>query len=390
MAYDALVLGLGGMGAAALAHLARRGARVIGVEQDDVPSERGSSVGETRVIRKAYYEDPRYVPLLERAYVLWRELEEGQAEELFVRTGCLNLGPADHEAIAGVLASAAQHGLAHERLDEREVRARFPALAPAPGDVGVFEEDAGFLRVEACTRAHVRAALERGAEVRTRARVVAVSAAGGEVRAVLDDGTRLVAGRLVLAAGPWLAAAPALRALVGDLPLVVTRQVQLWFRPRAPELARPPAMPAFIHFLGGGRAFYGLPFDCAAAAREPGLKVCRHHGGEPTTPEGIDRTLRPADEETVRGYLRAHLTSGDGPLLRARVCMYTCTPDLHFVVGRVSDAPPVVVLGGFSGHGYKMASVIGEIAAGLALDGATPFDLSMFAPSRFAGAMGRP
>ncbi|HEY8086562.1 MAG TPA: N-methyl-L-tryptophan oxidase [Polyangiaceae bacterium] len=377
---DVLVLGVGGMGAAALAHLASRGLSVIGVEQDRVPSERGSSVGETRVIRKAYAEDPRYVPLLERAYVLWRALEAESGEALFVRTGCLNIGPPGHPAIAGVLASVARHGLPHQHLQADELRARF-ALEPAAGDEGIFEEDAGFLRVEACTRAHARRAQSCGAELRTRTPVCALDVTAGGVRATLADGETLSADRAVVAAGPWLGSAPALREVARALRLTVERQVQLWFRPTEPARARPPTLPAFIHFTPRG-AFYGIPPDDAPGL-EPAVKVCRHHGGEATTADALDRAVRPDDEETVRAYLRAHLPAAAGPLVRSRVCMYTNTPDEHFVVGALARWPHVVVLGGFSGHGYKMASVIGEIAADLLTEGRCAFDLTMFDPARF-------
>jgi sarcosine oxidase len=377
---DALVLGVGGMGAAALAHLASRGLSAVGVEQDDAPGERGSSAGETRVIRKAYAEDPRYVPLLVRAYELWRELEARSGQALFERVGCLNLGPGDHPAILGVLESARRHALPHARLPADEVRARF-SVVPRAGDVGVYEEDAGYLRVEACTRAHVGWALAAGARLVARTRVERLEIGSRSVRAFLDDGSAIEARHLVVSAGAWLASTPAFAALVPGLPLVVERQVQLWFAASSPERVRAPALPAFIHFLGD-RAFYGIPADPAHPA--PAVKVCRHHGGEPTTPEALDRSLRPEDERQVRAYLEAHLPAADGLLLRSRVCMYTCTPDEHFVVGATRAAPHVVVLGGFSGHGYKMASVLGEIAADLVQARTSRFDLGMFSPGRFA------
>jgi sarcosine oxidase len=380
-AYDVLVVGVGGMGAAALAHLAApaRGLAVVGVEQDEVPSARGSSAGETRVIRKAYAEDPRYVPLLVRAYDLWRELEARSGERLFERVGCLNLGPAEHAAIRGVVESVARHGLPHEVLDADGVRARF-AVVPRAGDVGVFEEDAGFLRVFACTQAHARWAVASGAELRTGVRVTELDVHASGVTARLDDGTTIDAGHAVVSAGPWLASAPALRGVARALRLAVERQVQLWFDPAAPEAVRPPRLPAFIHFVEGG-AYYGIPPDDAHPS--PAVKVCRHHGGETTTADAVDRALRPADEADVRAYVRAHLPAADGPLVRSHVCMYTNTPDEHFVVGALPDAPHVVVLGGFSGHGYKMASVVGEIAADLVVSGRSAFDLGMFSPARF-------
>jgi sarcosine oxidase len=370
--FDVLVLGVGGMGAAALAHLAGRGIKVVGIEQDDVPSLFGSSVGQTRIIRKAYFEDARYVPLLHRSYELWRELEAGSGQSLYMRTGCLNLGPAKHRDIEGVLESVRVHGLPHELLDESALRERFP-FVPARGDIGVFEEDAGYLRVEACTEAHAKLAIRRGAELRTNTRVAQVDLASHAVRATLENGELVEARSLVLSAGPWL---PKLGLAEGLPPLVVTRQVQLWFGARADfPNAR---MPAFIHFTGD-RAYYGLPMTNDGA---PGVKVCRHHGGEPTTPEALDRALRPSDEADVRRYIDAHLPGAAGPVVHSRVCMYTTTPDSNFVVGLHPRHPNVVVLGGFSGHGYKMASVMGEIAADLATTGRTAHDIALFDPAR--------
>jgi len=368
---DVIVLGVGGMGAAALAHLAGRGLRAIGIERDDVPSLRGSSVGQTRIIRKAYFEDARYVPLLHRAYELWRELDAS----LYVRTGCLNLGPPEHPDIRGVLDSVRTHGLPHERLDADDVRRRFPAFDPASGDVGVHEEDAGYLRVEASTEAHAARARASGAELRTRTIVRSVTIADDSVRVTLDSGGELTAKHLVVAAGAWLGT---LAELATDLPaLTVTRQVQLWFRPQNEELARAPTMPAFIHFVGE-RAFYGVPLTGS------GVKVCRHHGGEVTSADALDRALRPEDEHDVRGYIGAHLRNADGPLVHSQVCMYTSTPDHHFVVGLHPRWRHVVVLGGFSGHGYKMASVIGEIAADLVERGQSRHDIALFDPARRA------
>lgn len=380
--FDVLVLGVGGMGAAALAHLASRGARVAGVEQHSVPNDRGSSTGETRVIRKAYFEDPRYVPLIERAYTLWNELEKHTGEELLVRTGCLNFGPSEHVAIRGVRESVALHGLPHDTLDHHAIGGRFPAFVPADGDVGIFEEDGGFLRVEACTDAHARRAVESGARLLTGQRVVALDVTERLVTAHLDDGAAISADRVVVSAGPWLASTPALAPIAARLPLRVTRQVQLYFRPEDPEIVDADSMPVFIHF-DGDRAFYGVPLHGEHGA-EPALKVCQHGGGElVTSADDLDREVHERDIAPVRDWMRDHLPDGDGELVRARVCMYTSTPDGHFVVGALRAMPNVIVLGGFSGHGYKMAPVIGEVAADLAMGRASPFDLALFSPERF-------
>ncbi len=383
---DVLVLGVGGMGASALAHLAARGLRVVGVEQGDVPNDRGSSTGETRVIRKAYYEDPRYVPLLHRAYASWAELEKRVGDELYVRTGCLSFGPRGHASLDGVRASVDQHGLPHEVLSASRLRERFPAFAPGPDDEGIYEEDAGFLRVEACTRAYATIAREDGAELVTGVRVSALELAKGRVTAALSNGRVVVARRLVVSAGPWLASSEVTRELRADIPLEVTRQVQLFFEPasgRAHEVL-PGAFPAFLRF-DEDRAFYGIPLHGEGGAPRA-LKVCRHHGGIPSTPETLDREVHASDVDDVRAFVARYLPAGDGPLLRSRVCMYTNTPDGHFVVGRHPAHANVVLLGGFSGHGFKMASVLGEIAASLSVDESPPFDLGLFSPTRFASA----
>lgn len=363
---DVVVVGVGGLGAAAAHHLARRGLSVLGLERATVPNALGSSHGRTRVIRKAYFEDPRYVPLLERAYVLWDALAAEHGAPLLRRTGCLELGAPDHPCITALLACARAHGLAHELLDAAAVRARFPAFAPGEGEVAVFEADGGVLRVEDCTRAHATLARAAGATIEEGVEVAALDPVAATVR--LADGSTRAAGHLVVTAGAWL---PTLL----PLPVTVERQVQLWFSPPRD----PGRFPAFIHFTTAGN-FYGIPGESAA---DP-IKVCRHHGGALTTAAALDREVHAADEATVRGHLARHLPSLDGPRVDAAVCMYANTRDEHFLVGALPGAPRTIVVGGGSGHAYKMASVLGEVAADLVVDGRSRFDLELFAPGRFA------
>lgn len=364
--FDVVVVGVGGLGAAAAFHLAGRGLSVLGLERSTVPNALGGSHGRTRVIRKAYFEDPRYVPLLERAYVLWDALSAEIAAPLLRRTGCLELGAPDHPCIEALLACARQHGLRHERLDADEVRRRFPAFAPAEGEVAVFEADGGVLRVEDCTRAHATLARARGAVIEEGVEVASIDPVAATVR--LSDGTNVSAGHLIVTAGAWL---PTLL----PAPIVVERQVQLWFSP--PRDLGP--FPAFIHFTGLGN-FYGIPGEAGDAP----VKVCRHHGGLATTADALDRAVHDADEAVVRGHLSRHLPSLDGPRADAAVCMYANTPDEHFLVGSVPGAPRTLVVGGGSGHAYKMASVLGEVVADLVVEGRAPFDLGLFALDRFA------
>jgi sarcosine oxidase len=373
--FDCIVLGVGGMGSAACYHLACRRQHVLGLEQFEIPHEHGSSHGHSRVIRKAYFEDPRYVPLLHRAFELWRALERESGEKLLHITGGLNIGPPDHACIRGVLESVRRHGLPHAVLDAAEVRRRFPAIRPVGDVIGVHEMEAGFLRPERCVTAHVEGARRHGAEIRTGQRVSAIDWTGNEVRVTSGDGIHRAA-KLVVTAGPWLPS-----VLPIGLPLRVERQVQLWFQPREPAIFEPGRMPVFICFLND-RSYYGVPaFDGR------GVKVCRHHGGATVTPDTVDRTVTRADKDDVRSFIRTHLAPLDGPSQDGKVCLYTNTPDEHFIIGPSPALERVVIAGGFSGHGFKFAGVVGEIVADLVISGTTKHDIAMFAPTRFERAV---
>ena len=381
--FDSIVIGLGGMGAAACFHLARRGQRVLGLEQFDIPHDLGGSHGSSRVIRLAYFEDPRYVPLVRRAYQLWHELEIVANERLIVSTGGIDLGRADCEAMIGVQAALREHQIPFELLDGDAVRRRFPAFQPPADHVGIFQSEAGFVIPERCTIAHLEAAMRQGARCQARERVTAWNTANGRVIVTTDRGS-YESRRLIVTAGAWLP------ELLRDLaiPIHVERQVMAWFCPERPDDFEVGRMPVFIHHLTShdcrtlglasradspAAAFYGVPHH-----GRPGVKVCRHHGGALTTPSAIDRTPRQADEDELRAYLARCMPGANGPLMAVKVCMYDNTPDQHFIVDRHPRHAEVIVAGGFSGHGYKFASVIGEIAADLALDGRTAHPIGCF------------
>ncbi len=368
--YDVIVVGVGGMGSAACYHLARRGVRVLGIEQFEIPHERGSSHGHSRVIRKAYFEDPRYVPLLHRAYELWRELEAESGEKLLHITGGINIGPPEHACIRGVRESVRLHQLSHEVLDAAEIRRRFPALRPGDGVIGIHEMDAGYLLPERCVMSHVAGARRHGAEIVTGLRVSAIEWTAGEVRVATADGT-VSAEKLVVTAGAWLPA-----VLPIGLPLRVERQVQLWFQPRDGAIFGAGRMPVFIYFLAD-RSYYGIPaFD------ERGVKICRHHGGATVTPESVDRVVSRADKDDVRGFARTYVAPVDGPG-EGKVCVYTNTPDENFIIGVSPVSERVIVAGGFSGHGFKFASVVGEVLGELVTTGRATMDVGMFSVGRF-------
>lgn len=370
--FDVIVVGLGAMGSAACCALARQGLATLGIEQFDIGHEFGSSHGHTRVIRKAYFEDPRYVPMARQAFTLWRALEAASGEELLHASGCLNLGPPAHPCVQGVRTSAEKHGLPFEMLSAAEIHVRWPAMEPNPGDVGVYEEDAGFLYPEKCIAALVAAARSQGCRFEIRRRVMQWRPDGDSV-VVETDGGEHRCRHLVITAGPWL---PQLAANL-RLPLRVERQVQTWFNPRRPELFAVGHFPIFIHFLGD-RSYYGIP-----AGERPWVKIARHHGGLFTTADTVNRSVTPADEADIRCYIQRHLPFADGPLMEAKVCLYTNTPDDHFIIDRHPDSANVVIAGGFSGHGFKFAPVVGQMLCDMVVRGSDQPPMDMFSIGRF-------
>lgn len=372
--YDVVVVGVGGMGSAALHALARRGARVLGIEQFDIAHDRGSSHGDTRIIRKAYFEHPDYVPLLHRAYELWSELEEAAGVALFDRCGFLTVGRPDSASIAGLEACYALHAMPHERLDGRELGERFPQLRAEPGAVAFFDPLGGYLRVEDCVAAQVAQARAAGAAVRTGTSVTSWKAVDGGV-AVRTGGDEITAGALVLTAGAWLRDE---LARVG-VAVEVWRKVLFWYETGEKEPFLPAALPTFYVEKDYGH-FYGFP-----SVNERGLKAAEHLAVTPIDdPDTLERALLPGDEPPVGRFI-AETFPGvlAGPVSHA-VCMYTMTVDGHFVIDRHPLHPQVVVAGGFSGHGFKFAAVVGEVTAELVLDGAARQPIGFLGLARFA------
>lgn len=372
-----IVIGLGGMGSAAAAQLAARGQRVLGLEQFQPAHAFGSSHGGSRVIRLAYFEHPSYVPLLLRAYELWERLERDSGRSLLTITGGLMIGAPDSDVVSGSLRSAREHGLAHEVLEPAEIRRRFPPFMPQPGVVALHEGRAGVLRPEAAIHAHLERARAGGADLRFDQRVVdwqALPSGGVEVRTTHD---RHQAGRLVLAPGAWASAMFRLPAL----PLEVERQVLFWFDPAGGAGAyAADRFPIYIWDLGEGVQFYGFPAD------EAGVKVAffRTGGAARCTADTVDRTVAPEEVRAMRQALVPGLPAlASGTLVKTVTCMYTLTPDHHFAIGLHPHHPDVVIASPCSGHGYKFASVVGEVLADLAIDGTTRHRIDLFSPARF-------
>lgn len=372
--FDAIVVGVGGMGAAACFHLARRGYRVLGLEQFDIPHEYGSSHGVTRIIRLAYYEDPSYVPLLRRAYELWRDLEAGCGERLLWTTGSVDASDRDGAVFRESLRSSLQHDLDHEILTSAELTARFPAYRLPPNHMALFQPDGGFLLPERCIVAHVTGAQEAGAVIRAREPVRGWDTTRGGVRVETNKG-RYAADRLVLAAGAWTGKlAPDLAPLTQP-----ERQVLAWLQPTRPDLFVPARFPVFNLAVVEGR-YYGFPVFAV-----PGFKFGRyHHRDEPADPDALDRAPNAADEAILRQFAARYFPEGAGPTMALRPCMFTNTPDEHFILDRLPAAPQVIVASPCSGHGFKFCSVVGEILADLVAHDATRHDIRLFRLDRFA------
>jgi sarcosine oxidase len=376
--YDVIVVGLGGMGSAAAYHLAARGQRVLGLERFGPAHNRGSSHGGSRITRQSYFEDPAYVPLLQRSYELWDKLKQDSGRDVITLTGGVFIGRQDSLTFSGSLRAAREWDLPHEILDAATVRKRFPTLDPADDEVALYEDRAGFVRPESTVVAHLQLAERHGAVLHYEEPVQRWEARpGGGVTVVTADGY-YTADRLVICPGAW---APELLADLG-IGFKVERQVMYWFQPTTGVGPyRPDRHPIYIHEDATGSQIYGFP---AIDGAEGGAKVAFFRRGIVTTPDTIDRQVHPEEIQTMSDRLGSILPSLPGRYLTAATCMYTNTPDEHFVIATHPEHEQVTVACGFSGHGFKFVPVVGEIVADLATTGTTEHPISLFDPRRAA------
>ncbi|GAA1467423.1 N-methyl-L-tryptophan oxidase [Microbacterium thalassium] len=378
--HDVIVIGLGSMGGAAANELAARGADVLGLETYEPGHEFGSAHGGSRIVRQSYFEDPQYVPLLRRAYDGWRRLEADSGRRIMTLCGGIYIGDPDELTFAGSLAAAREHGLAHEVLDAVEVRRRFPTIDPADDALAVYEADAGYVRPEETTIANAEVAARRGATLRFGERVRSWTATpGGGVQVTTDAGT-YGADRLVIAPGAW---APELLPELA-LPLSIERMVFYWFTPEFSESLPYEAWsearhPVYIEQTHGNGQIYGFPMTDGP---EGGFKLGFFRKGSVTTADTIDRTVVDAEVEDMRERALQLFPQLTGPVVQAKTCLYSVTPDEHFVIGQHPEHPQVSIACGFSGHGFKFVPVVGEILADLATRGSTDLPIGLFDPLR--------
>lgn len=387
--YDAIVLGIGGIGSAALYELAHRGVRAVGIDRFHPPHGQGSTHGHTRVIRQAYFEHPNYVPLLLESYRLWRELELQVGRKLYHEVGLVEVGPSDGVIVPGVLRAASNYSLSIDRLSASEVSDTWPGLrVPASMDA-VFERHAGFLLVEDCVQAHLDAAAAAGATILTNTVVQSWTADNNGVRLQTDHGT-LEAARLVIAAGAWapamlptakLGAAGADRRPESErgLQLQVRRKSLFWFHSDTAEYDEATGFPVFFYEMPAGM-FYGFPKIDAR-----GVKVAQHTGGRTVDdPLNVDREIDPTEQQSLIDFLAACLPGVSPRVADHAVCLYTMSPDEHFILDRHPAHQNVVFVAGLSGHGFKFATALGAALADLALDGRSRMPIDFLSAARFA------
>lgn len=352
--FDLIIIGLGAMGSAAAWSAVQRGKRVLGIEQYPLVHDLGSSHGQSRIIREVYYEHPAYVPLVQDAFQLWEKLEQHTQQSLLTRARCANIGTSNSEIITGTLRAAKAHQLDHEVWSAKQIRFNFPALQVSDDYCAVVERQAGWLAVERCVKAMLDMASQSGAELHCEEQVLAWQSKPGHIEVATSKAT-YSSDQLIITSGPW--ASGLLASL--KLPLRIMRQVQLWFRPPVSlqNLFSTPHFPIFILDSAEG-SFYGLPSDAGL-----GVKVAQHYGAlELYQPSEIERKLHPEDLSPVRQFLSIHLPAlAQSELSQHAVCIYTLSPDRHFIIDLHPDDSRVALACGFSGHGFKFAPVVGEM-----------------------------
>ena len=370
--YDAIVLGTGGVGSAAAYHLAQRGLSVLGLDQYGIGHNRGSSHGQTRIIRQAYFEHPDYVPLVRRAYRLWDELAQQNGERLFHQVGLLEVGPPGGLVIPGVMASVQQHGLSVDQLTADEISRQFPAFRVPPDSVGVFEHDAGYLMVERCVLAHVAMAKRHGAEFRDGETVIGWRAQSQDVT-VTTDCASYTAAKLIVSAGAWT------NQILQELyiPLRILAKHLHWYASEHAGFRAEEGAPTFFYELPEGY-FYGFP-----RIDNRGLKIGEHSGGTVVSdPSNCDRSIDTIDRQRVDSFMSAYLPAIGNQVTDHSVCMYTMSPDEHFIVDLHPEFEHVAFAAGLSGHGFKFTCVLGEALADLALKKETDLPIHFLRSNR--------
>jgi sarcosine oxidase len=378
--FEVIVIGVGSMGAAACWNLAQRGYSVLGLEQYDLPHDKGSHAGQTRIIRNAYFEHADYVPLLQRAYRNWRDFEALTESMFYYQTGIVYFGHPDNENIRGIRQSARLHDIAIENLESGQDRERYPAFEIPPDFDVIFEPDAGFVTPERAIRMYADEAIRNGAVIKTRAPVLSWKKESGKLQVFTKEGD-YSCDKLVITAGAWAShVIPSLKT-----ELVVTRQFLVWVQPPDPAVFSLGNFPCWFVEDPTLGTFYGFPYLPPEKFGDPiGLKLAHHHPGAPCKPGDNAEPISAEEEQTIREFLRTYLPKAGEQIGTVKSCLYTYSPDTHFIIDHLPGfGRDVTIACGFSGHGFKFVPVVGEILADLAMKGGSDLPIGFLGLDRF-------
>jgi len=377
--YDVIVLGTGSMGSSACYYLADHGLKVLGLEQSTIVHEQGSHHGQSRIIRKAYFEHPDYVPLLKRAYELWNNLSVNSGEQLYTETGLLYAGNPDSALMKGIHDSASIHDISIQSQTAVQNRDVYPVFNFPDSFEVIKEPSAGFLYPEKCIRIYVQQAIEKGASIMTNTKVLGWKSSESHVEVTTSAG-KFYTDKLVITAGPWMS-----QVLPGlDKHLKVTRQTVFWADMKNPEIFSPDRFPCWLaEHPETGEYFYGFPFLPVEKYGQPyGLKFAQHNPGEVVNPETVNRDVSRAECDHISKIIDSFFPGYFKSVLQTKVCLYTYSPDEHFIIDKLPEDPRVVFAGGFSGHGFKFSSVIGEILTDLSVNGYSEMPIDFLSAGR--------
>jgi sarcosine oxidase len=379
--FDVIVIGVGSMGASTCYNLAKKGIKVLGLEQFDITHEMGSHAGQSRMIRKAYFEHPSYVPLLERAYHNWKQLEKETGEHVYFKTGVLYFGKANHILMSGVNESSKKYNIHVDNINKDQLQKKYPQFRIPDNYQVLFEPDAGFITPERAILLYVEKAIELGATIKTKSKVLEWKEKEDVIEVVTSTKT-YKAKKLVITAGAW---APKMIPSIASS-LKVTKQIVGWVIPKNNELFKYGKLPCWaIADDAMPGMFYGFPMLPAGKFNGPiGFKLAHHFHGEISDPDTITRIPTMQDEENLKYVLNKFFPDGFKSTHVIKTCIYTNTPDEHFIIDLLPEYKHVIVAAGFSGHGFKFVSVVGEILTDLALNGVSDLPIDFLTTKRLS------
>ncbi|HLG41503.1 MAG TPA: N-methyl-L-tryptophan oxidase [Chitinophagaceae bacterium] len=376
--FDVIVIGVGSMGSSASYHLAARGYKVLGLEQFDITHELGSHAGQSRIIRKAYFEHPDYVPLLTRAYEGWKDFEEETGTQLYYRTGLLYSGKSGNEIIRGVKQSASLYNIPVENINFPEKR--FTQFKIPADYETLFEPDAGFVTPERAIRLYAQQAVKKAAKIHISEKVIEWKKEGPGIKVVTDK-NKYNCSKLIITAGAW--SAKLIPALTGKIK--VTRQFVAWVKPKHPDEFKLGKFPCWMiaDDIRPG-AYYGFPvLPCDTFGEPAGLKLAYHYPGIVTEPDKVNRQTISEDIEDLKYALQKYLPGTFDSFISTKICLYANSPDENFIIDKLPGEENIVIACGFSGHGFKFIPVVGEILADLAIEGKTQQPINFLRAERF-------